>query len=341
LAVRERDRLQPTVPRRSPLITFGRWLARIALGLGVLTTIGVSYQLWGEQHDARAYPMPGRLVDVGDHRLHLWCIGRGAPTVLMLSGSGTPAIASSELQLRIARTSRVCSYDRAGLGWSDPPRRPMNLAATLADLDALLAKSGERGPFVLVPESFGGLIALAFTHRAPMRVAGIVAVDSTEPESWVRISGPLQSSAVWRDRLWQIGWRTGLVRLLFDSQAPDWYYRMPPPLKARFKAVWTRPSASFANDWLDVYRYTPRAQIPRTTPGSLGDLPLIVISHGRSSDFLGKPFESGWPAAQRRLTRLSSRTRHVIATENGHPIAEENPALVAREVARMIATLRP
>ncbi len=318
----------------------GRWLARLALGLGILAALGFGYRQWGERRDARAYPMPGRLVNVGDHRLHIWCIGRGAPTLLMLSGSGAPTVSSAELQVRLAKISRVCSYDRTGLGWSDPPRRPMSLAATLADLDGLLAKSGERGPFVLVPESFGGLIALAFTHRSPSRVAGIVAVDATEPQSWLRISAPLQASAIRRDRAWQFGWRTGIIRLLFDSQAPDWYHTMPPPLKGRFKTVWTRPSASYANDWLDVYRLTPRAQFPRTEPGSLGDLPIIVITHGQPSDFLGAGFEATWPQAQRRWTRLSSRAVQVIAARNGHPIAQENPALVAREVEHMVAALR-
>lgn len=202
----------------------GRWPARLALGLGILAALGFGYQQWGERRDARAYPMPGRLVNVGDHRLHIWCIGRGAPTLLMLSGSGAPTVSSAELQVRLAKISRVCSYDRAGLGWSDPPRRPMSLAATLADLDGLLAKSGERGPFVLVPESFGGLIA--------------------------------------------------------------------------------------------------------------------VITHGQPSDFLGAGFEATWPQAQRRWTRLSSRAVQVIAARNGHPIAQENPALVAREVEHMVAALR-
>ena len=264
-----------------------KWLTRLGASLILMIIIGVGYQQWGEWQDARAFPMPGQLVDVGGHRLHIWCVGDGAPTILMLSGSGTPSVNSYELQTKMAKTSRVCSYDRTGLGWSDPPTRPMGLGQVLVDLDTLLANSGERGPYVLVPESFGGIIALTMAARMPAQVAGIVAVDCSEPAHWLQISENLQTSAVRRDYLWQFGWRTGIIRGLFDSQAPPWVAAMSPPIRGQFKAVWNRPNASFASDWIDIYRQTPRDQFPTASPGLLGDKPLIVISHGQKSDFLG------------------------------------------------------
>lgn len=317
-----------------------KWSARVGMGLLLLTAMGMGYQQWGEWRDARAYPAPGRLIDVGDHRLHLWCTGRGSPTILMLAGSGTPAVASYPLQARLATISRTCSYDRAGLGWSDPPMRAMGLHAIVDDLDSLLARSGEKGPYVLVPESFGGIIALAMASRTPDRVAGIVAVDASEPASWYRVSGPMRGTARMRDPAWQILWRVGVVRLLFDSQAPEWVDAMPPRMREQFKAVWSRPMASYNSEWIDAYDHTPQADLPSSSAGLLGNKPLIVISHGPKGGNLAPEFEETWPAAQRRWVGLSRRSRHLIAKDNSHRIAQENSALVADAVARLIQALR-
>lgn len=317
-----------------------RWLKRLGAGFLILCAIGIGYQQWGEQRDARDNPMPGRLIDVGDHRLHIWCIGQGKPTILMLAGSGTPSVASYPLQTRLAATSRTCSYDRAGLGWSDPPKRAMGLRQIVDDLDRLIAKSGEPGPFVLVPESFGGLIALAKARRDPDQVVGVVAVDASEPQSWHRISGPMRGNARVIDHGWQILWRIGVIRLLFDSQAPTWVNDMPSCIRRQFKAVWSRPMASYTTEWIDAYEQTPRADLPISRPGLLGKTPLIVISHGPKGGNLAKEFEDSWPEAQRRWTQLSTRSDHIIAKGNSHRIAQENPRLVAEAVARLVRDLR-
>ena len=317
-----------------------KWLKRFGLGVLLLVVVGIVYQKLGERHDAKAFSMPGQLVDVGHHRLHIWCTGQGSPTILMLAGSGTPSVSSYALQAELTKTSRVCSYDRAGLGWSDLPKHPMDLPQTVADLQTLLQRSGEKEPFVLVPESFGGLVALMLATRAPAQVAGIVAVDSSEPESWHRLSGSMVASSKMRDYLWQVGWRVGVIRLLLDSQAPSWVSNMSPKIRGQFAAVWSRPMPNYANEWIDAYQQTALADFPKSTAGLLGNKPLIVISHGRRSDFLNEEFEQSWPQAQEILTKLSTHSEHIIARDNGHPIAQENPRLVADAVAKMVAELR-
>ena len=317
-----------------------RWLKRIGLAFILLTIIGIGYQQWGEWRDKRAFPMPGRLVDVGGHRLHIWCIGQGSPTILMLAGGGTPSVTSYDLQTRLAKTSRVCSYDRAGLGWSDPPTQRMGMSQISADLEALLTNAGEKGPYILVPESFGGMVALAMAARTPDQVAGIVAVDPSEPELWYRVSGPTRAAFRRSDFLWQVGWRVGVIRLVIDSQAPPWVGNLPPDLRGQFTAIWSRPMANFTNEWIDVYEQTPAREMPKAAPGLIGDKPLIVISHGRKDGWLGKEFEQGWPEAQLVWTKVSTRSEQIIAINNGHPIAQENPQLVADAVVKMVADLR-
>jgi pimeloyl-ACP methyl ester carboxylesterase len=317
-----------------------RWLKRLGFCFILLTIMGIGYQQWGEWRDKRAFPMPGRLIDVGGHRLHIWCIGEGSPTILMLSGGGTPSVSSYDLQTRLSKTSRVCNYDRAGLGWSDPPTQRMGLSQIGADLETLLTRSGEKGPYILVPESFGGMIALNMAARTPDQVAGIVAVDPTEPDLWYRVSGPTRESFRRSDFLWQVGWRVGVIRLLFDSQAPLWFGNMPPDLRGHFRAIWSRPMASFTNEWIDVYEQTPLHELPKAAPGLFGNKPLIVISHGQKDEWFGKEFEQGWPQAQAVWTKLSMRSEQVIASNNGHAIAQENPELVTDAVVKLVANLR-
>src|SRR5689334_19609730 len=140
-----------------------RWLGFAALGLVGLVALGLlmafATEKLAERRDARLYPPPGRMVDTGNGRRHIFCEGRGAPTVVLITGNGIPAILIRPLQDRIAKFSRVCAYDRAGLGWSEPAIRPLNIAGQSDELHKVLAADGERGPFVMAGHSYGGFIA--------------------------------------------------------------------------------------------------------------------------------------------------------------------------------------
>lgn len=123
---------------------------------------------------------PGRMVDVGGHRLNLYCFGEGGPTVLMLSGGGWGAVAFAGIQQQLAAKTRVCSYDRAGAGFSDAgPARPEADQAT-RDLEALIKAASLQGPFVLVGWSAGGMEARAFAYRHTDQVAGLVTIDGSD-----------------------------------------------------------------------------------------------------------------------------------------------------------------
>ena len=318
-----------------------RWVKRIAILLAAIALAGFIYQQWGEARDAKRFPAPGTLVSVGDHRLHLWCIGKGAPTVLMLSGAGTPSVTMYDAQTRIGAFTRVCSYDRAGLGWSDPPTRPISLPDMVDNLDALLLNGNIDRPFVLVPESFGGMVALAYAKRNPAKIAGAVFVDASEPDLWFRASPKSHDAMKRNDMLWQVGWRLGIIRAALPFASPDWVARLSPKLKGEFEAVWSRPMAGFANDAIDAFQQTEVSHRPQATPGLLGNNPIIVLRHGKPGSMgMDKDFEKGWPAAQAKLAKLSSDSRLIVARENGHPIAEENPQLVADAVREIVEKVR-
>ncbi|MFK3888207.1 alpha/beta fold hydrolase [Sphingomonas sp. NPDC079357] len=313
----------------------------ITFSVTALLLTGVIYERRAERIDAPRHPAPGRLIAVGDHRLHLWCVGQGSPTVLLLSGDGTPSVTMYAAQRRIAVDTHVCSYDRAGLGWSAPATHAMGLRDQVDDLEQLLARGGVAGPLVLVPESGGNVIALAFFRRAPRRVAGMVMVDGSEPALWFRGSPDEFPMLRLTDPLWQAGWHLGIVRLILSFAVPSWVEDLPPDLRGQFDAVWSRAMPGQARDPLDRWERTAVAERPRTISGMLGDRPLVVIRHGLAGG-MGVPekYEAEWPAAQARLARLSRVSEMVVATRNHHPIAEENPALVSAQVRRVVARVR-
>lgn len=313
----------------------------IGFAIGGLLLLGFVYQQWAEHYDARRFPPPGRLVSVGDHRLHLWCAGRGSPTALLLSGDGTPSVTMYAAQSKIAKFTTACSYDRAGLGWSDPPSKPMGLADQVRDLRQIVQNGHLATPLILVPESGGSVIALSFFDHFPASVAGMVMVDGSEPDLWFLGSPDEFRSMRMMDPVWQAGWRLGAVRLLLPYAVPQWVGALPANLRGQFDAVWSKSMPSYTRDAVDRWEQTPVASRPKIVAGALGSRPLIVIQHGRAGG-MGVPekYEPEWPAAQAKLATLARDSEMVTAKDNHHPIAEENPELVSDQVGKLVAKVR-
>jgi hypothetical protein len=158
-----------------------RWLVYPMLAVLALASIAGGYETVRESIDAAAYPPPGQLIDVGGHRLHLNCTGSGSPTVVLEPGLGEVSPAMAWIAPAVAHDTRVCVYDRAGRGWSDPADGPQDAAQTAADLHTLLDRGHIPGPYVLAGHSFGGLYVLTFAATYPDQVAGLVLLDSTAP----------------------------------------------------------------------------------------------------------------------------------------------------------------
>jgi hypothetical protein len=157
----------------------GRRLLYPVIAFLALAAIGGGYQTLGAAADARAYPMPGQLIDVGGHRLHLNCTGSGSPTVVLQPGAGEMSSNLGWITPTVAKNARVCVYDRAGRGWSDPADTPQDGTQIAADLHTLLQRAGGPGPYVLAGHSFGGLYILTYAARYPDQVAAMVLIDCT------------------------------------------------------------------------------------------------------------------------------------------------------------------
>lgn len=282
---------------------------------------------------------PGEMIDIGDRRLHLLRRGAGAPAVILESGGGGGSSTQDwPLLARVARFTHALSYDRAGLGWSDPAPTPKTFNGMTDDLDALLVSAGESPPFVLVGGSFGGLLVRAYCRRFPAKVAGVVLLDTADEAKYfptMRRMSPVHETELRREAD-----RAERGEVLAEAEpAIRAATGLDDVTKAGMRHVLgLRSHFEAALDELQAAaRATPEEMEPGK-PESLGDRPLIVLSAGRSAQ--DAAWREGWAAAQTRLAALSRRGVHLVAENNGHSLALENPKLVAVAIEAVVSAVR-
>ena len=163
----------------------GKALLGLVGALLALAVAGAIYQAIATELAERAYPPPGEMVDVGGYRLHINCVGQGSPTVVLDAGSGAMSAHWVWVQRQVSGTTRVCAYDRAGMGWSEMGPDPRDAKQITGELHTLLSNAGIEGPYMLVGHSFGGMYMQTYAARYPGEVAGVALVDSsTDPDQF-------------------------------------------------------------------------------------------------------------------------------------------------------------
>src|ERR687893_358365 len=217
---------------------FMRWIGRVLLWLIValltLAVVGAIYQAIATERAERAYPPPGEMVDVGGYSLHINCVGQGSPTVVLDAASGGFSAQWVRVQREVSGTTRVCAYDRSGMGWSEMGPEPRDAKQITGELHTLLSEAGIEGPYVLVGLSFGGMYMQTYAARYPDEVAGVGLVDSsTESEQFSQppeardSNEPQEQGSAAVPRLVRLGVslpaRLGVVRLLsyLDPASPE------------------------------------------------------------------------------------------------------------------------
>ncbi|MFY0529010.1 alpha/beta hydrolase [Archangium gephyra] len=295
-----------------------RWLRRLlwtGLGLALLLVTGTVYQAVSAAADERDFPPPGRMVDVGGHRLHLHCLGEGRPTVVLESGANSMSSGWAWVQSEVAKTTRVCAYDRAGNAWSEPGQGPHDAAHVVEQLHTLLANAGESGPLVLVGHSLGGLFVRLYADRYPEQVAGMVLLDASHPDQLERLPGSARKQfelGVKMMALMPALVQVGLVRAtgLFDAMGRG----LPERAFAEAAAFASTPRhMEAAHD--EMLAWDDSAAQVRATRG-LGDRPLLVVSAGAAA---GAPeLVPAFQALHREMVSLSSRGEYRLIPEANH-----------------------
>ncbi len=330
-----------------------KWLRRGALAIAALalTVLGAGalYEALGRAHAAKAFPPPGRMVDIGGRRIQLDCRGAGAPIVVFESGlDGLGSLSWSAVQNDVAKFTRACAYSRAGLIWSDDAGRPFAAANVAEDLHRALAAAGEKPPYVLVAHSLGGPYSLVFTGRYGADVAGLVFVDASHPDQLARLRAAAGKDLNQGAAQEQIGdalaW-TGLVRLmtsngqLVPATAPAW-------IDAPNRAFLPRSLHAIVAEQDALAATLALAGRSR----SLGDRPLVVLTHGAATSAANQKaagltpaaadrVDVAWLAMQNDEAAWSSRSRHQVVAGATHYIQFDRPQAVvaaARDVVDQV-----
>jgi pimeloyl-ACP methyl ester carboxylesterase len=308
-----------------------RWCALVLM-------MGISRGLAAEQSTEVAPQAPGRLIDIGGRRLHLNCTGDGSPTVVVENGGGAFSIDWDLVQSEVAKTTRICTYDRAGYAWSDPgPLRDLP-EQTIADFELLLRIGDVRAPYVLVGQSIGGILVRDYQRRLQDAVAGLVLVDPTHDEglAYVINGQPRPISLVSRSDLQEF------MRELMAKPST------PPALPAKLSSPFDRLPTTLqpVRLWAERLYFADqdRNRTPYIAEGQrqefialrqqrlsathpLGVLPLVVLTNGDNKQ-------------KEELSALSQSGALVVVKDSCHEIQLCSPGPVIDAIRRVVSDAR-
>src|SRR5262245_29188916 len=322
-------------------------MKRILVGFGIvagavvlLLAAGAIYQRLSVIRDARRFPPPGTLVDVGGRRLHLQCSGGGSPTVVFEASGLGNSMSFEAVRAELGAGVHTCAYDRMGMGWSDPGPTRISAGVLADDLERLIDRAGLGPPFILVPASIGGLTSELFARRHRSEVVGLVFVDAAD-------SGMAEQLL---PRLATLGMQMRLL-CLAGPAAQLGVWRLLDPLR-----LGGEHSDAAAQSAALTYRAEPlhtacemlrgvEASVRelRGAPPLAPDVPLIVLTHSSAEGILppgyedvAASFDPEWRELQQRLARRSTRGVWRVVPRSGHLIAGSQPHAVAAAVSDVL-----
>ena len=329
-----------------PTAAARRWQPGIAalVAAPALAAVAAGFQAAASARDWRTYPPPGRLVDVGGHRLHLQCAGQGRPTVVLETGLGAWSSHWALVQPVVAGATRVCAYDRAGLGWSEPGPPPRGAGRIAGELRALLRQADAPGPYVLVGHSNGGLYARRYAGLYPDEVAGLVLLDATPVDLFERLPATRADFAAAQSQARTFRWLApvGIVRLLLPRALARDLARVPAPAREAIGARNAVPGQWHAMEAEVAALPASMAEVAQGAPaGGLGTRPLVVLSStvgARSAAEAATKL-----AMDAEVAALSADGRHVVvegATHVGLALEPEHARATSAAIRRVVEAAR-
>jgi pimeloyl-ACP methyl ester carboxylesterase len=308
-----------------------RWIGKILLGVLILLLglilIGLIRESITRNKYRTQYPPPGKMITINGHDIHLYCVGDGTPTVVFESDLDQyGSLSWVPVQEEIGKITRACSYDRAGILWSEPGPRPRDGETIAAELKAVLDAASEEGPYLLVGHVFGGAYVRIFAGQNPDEVCGMVLLESSHPEMLTRYEELGVTTEIPDKNI------RPLILLLSHLGSPGRYkgniYDLPPEIYDPVQAF--LPGSSMA--WFDEKVESRNTLAQSGQYGNLGDLPLILIVSGKTPDIeQGQEIQDLWEELQEELLLISG-TSEIRLYETGHYPQLQDPELVIEAI---------
>jgi pimeloyl-ACP methyl ester carboxylesterase len=312
-------------------------MENIILALVALGALGAIYQFLSEVRDRKKYPAPGKMFDIGGHKMHLQFMGehhKKGPTIILEMGGGGNSLHWSLVQPEIAKFARVVTYDRAGYAWSEESPKSRTIDNISTELYNLLHTAQIPGPYILVGHSFGGMVVRLYEKKYSHEVLGVILVDSVH-EDQVEIFPP---STDWilhtlKYDFAHVNIKTalflGLVRLLNIFYRPN---KFPKSTYAQILAHFY--TGKFVRTALGEYTNFRQSQKQlRDTGGVMGDKPLIVVSAGKCT--VSQEFWNSWNIFQKDLLIKSTNSSQIIVPHSGHKVNQKAPEIIIHAIKTM------
>ena len=233
---------------------------------------------------------PGKMVDVGGYQLHIHCLGNGAPTIILESGIGGFSLEWMDIQASLSKQATVCSYDRAGYGWSQRSPLPRTARTMARELDTLLINAGIPGPYLLAGHSFGGYIIRYYAQRHPEKVIGLVMIDASHPEQFKYF--PKLAKVESRKHEHPRSYTTRVTRPAYPSNYPEAVRHLAYMLMIRNRTVDVQLQ--------EVMLFEESARQLVKLGNHLPDIPVTVLSRGNRvwpANRYGDAMEIAWWAS--------------------------------------------
>ncbi len=284
---------------------------------------------------AKEKSYPGELIDIGTHRLHINCSGKGSPAVIIDSGIGGFSLEWLKIQATLSANLKVCSYDRAGYGWSDPGPRPRTTARISNELRLLLTAAEIAGPYVLVGHSFGGYNIRYFASKYPGLTAGLILVDSSHPdqfntEEFKRVQKKKEESE------YKNSYKVRVIHPVISNSYPV------ENKQTAFRLMSTMKSRSTLLNEMDNMEISAR-QVNRQTNHPPYIFPVTILTRGQrvwAEDELGERREQQWLRLQNDLKKISNQSRHYLAEKSGHIIHLDQPEFVSNNIMSTVLKIQ-
>jgi pimeloyl-ACP methyl ester carboxylesterase len=321
---------------------------RIVLSIVVLVaatvTLSSAYNAIAMQIFWARHPAPGAFYQVNGHKMHLYCTGTGSPTIVLEAGWGvsTPVLGWGDFQPDLAKITRVCSYDRAGLGWSEPQPGPGDADHIAANLHELLGQAGITGPIVLLSHSMGGVDVRDYATHYPANVAGLILLDSSTPYQAQRIA-----AATGQHEQAHLRTIIRITRFFYSAGVPRLFGMCKPvaglePSNAR--ALGEDSCRMHFDALVNEYFNFDASSAETVHTGPYGALPILIVSQDTAKidprDPGAAKMQSLWNEMQEDLKKLSTHSQRIIAKGSGHEVHQERKALVVSHVQLFIAQIR-